>query len=285
MLGSIYKITCIPTGLSYIGQTCDYKYKKGKPYNYGPIGRWSDHVSSSKRTQTPLSNAIKQYGKDNFTINVLEKDVLEKLDELEAKWIAKENTVTPNGLNVAKHSRNKHHLTTTIASHFKDIVELAELRPIKKSGEYKLIHLILQLRDGSSQRICFGQNNQDTYEIALRDAKLFGENLGCRIVEKMCGEENRYVDKIHQFEGKTITKIRITTATNLVAVYITTSEMKTYKDVKRICFGGKNISQEEAYNTALKFVKMLKLSHDCIIENVLTKSATGDHPKSCSENF
>ena len=32
MSGCIYRITCIPTGKSYIGQTTDVKYKNGKPY-------------------------------------------------------------------------------------------------------------------------------------------------------------------------------------------------------------------------------------------------------------
>ena len=37
--GFIYKLTCIPTGKSYVGQVKELKYKNGKPYNYGVEGR------------------------------------------------------------------------------------------------------------------------------------------------------------------------------------------------------------------------------------------------------
>lgn len=273
MSGSIYKIICEPTGKIYIGQTCDFKIKNGIAYNYGPIGRWSDHKSSSKRTDTPLAQAIREYGEDAFKVEVLEQDLLEKLDELEAKWINKLDCIWPKGLNVATHSRNKHHLSTTLQDHYKEIAIKGIIRPIKRDGSNRLVYLILSLKDGKSVRLCFGQNASADYKSALADARTFATGIGCPIEEL----DNKYDLKLRQFEDKKITKVRITTASKLIGVYITTKETKSYKDQVRICFGGKTINKEDAYTEALQFIELLDLDEDCIIEDLTpSKLATGD---------
>ena len=82
-MGSIYKLTCTPTGLSYVGQTRDHKTKGGKPYAYGVIGRWNDHVSCV--SSTPLGLAIQANGPGAFKVETLETGVAEdRLDEREA---------------------------------------------------------------------------------------------------------------------------------------------------------------------------------------------------------
>lgn len=275
MSGSIYKITCIPTGLCYIGQACDLKYKDGTPYNYGPKGRWNDHVSSSKKSKTPLANAIKQYGRDSFTIDTLEKAPLNNLDELEAKWIAEYNTIVPMGLNVAVHGRNKHHDTTTLPNYYKGKVNEAHIRSIKQNGEYRLVYLILHLNNETQQRITFGQNKEHSYDDALNEANVFAGQLECPIIYDTHNSEEfgeRYSDKLKQFEGKTITKIRITTASQLIAVYVTTSEMKSHTEQVRICFGGKKISLDDAYKSALKFVDILNKPDNYTLFDSISKS-------------
>ncbi len=284
MFGSIYKITCTSTGKSYIGQTCDLKYKNGKPFQYGPSGRWSDHVSKARDANTPLAVAIRTYGKENFKVEVLERDLLDKLDELEAKCIAKHNTLVPNGLNVAKHGRNKHHNTSTLAMHYKNKVCSVKIRPIRSNGTYKLVYLILELNDSSSTRICFGQNKDHTYEIALADAREFAKQLACPVHEQLSDAiDQKYADKLDQFSDKHITQVRITTASHLIAVYVTTSEMTSSLEQIRICFGGKTISQDTAYNTAKQFLELLDLTDECnIIDQIHKKSATGDYCIGCS---
>lgn len=262
MSGSIYKITCKPTGLTYVGQTSDIKYRKEMPYNYGPKGRWSDHVSSAKKSGTPLSKAIQEYGRDQFTVEVLESDLLERLDELEAKWIMQLNTVVPNGLNVLSHSREKHRSQTTIQNHYKAIVNSVSIRPIRKNGEYSLVYVNLYMKDGTQQRICFGQDGSKNFEEAMKDAQHFAEELKCPI-----RSEN---ERMAQFNDKVITKLRITSASKLVAVYVTTSEMKSYKEQIRVCFGGKTISQEEAYGKAREFIDELLVNNtDCLVEDLI----------------
>ena len=65
----VYKIINKINNKIYIGQTI-------KPLKY----RWSCHVSKSKYLKTPLANAIKKYGLDNFEIKPIIK--ANSLDEL-----------------------------------------------------------------------------------------------------------------------------------------------------------------------------------------------------------
>lgn len=90
-MGSIYKITCLPTGKSYIGQTILDPVK----------GRIRDHFNHSSRSNIYLSRAIKKYGKENFTYEILHDGILPALlDSYEIEAIKKFNTVAPNGFNL-----------------------------------------------------------------------------------------------------------------------------------------------------------------------------------------
>lgn len=275
MAGVIYKITCINDKKIYIGQASLKKYKNGKPYNYGISGRWSDHISSSKRTNTPISNAIKQFGSKAFNIECIEEATLDKLDELEAKWILYYNSTYPNGLNVAKHSRDKHRLDSTLANHYKNITNKAILHPIKCNNVYKLVYVVLYLTDGNTQRITFGNNTKTTFDQALTDARAFANELECEIIEEKTTSDDmseKYASKLSEINQIDIHKIRISTSANLIAVYISDKDsIKT-----RVCFGGKHITTDDAYIMANKFISLLN-QNNCIIEDAYqSKSATGD---------
>ncbi len=273
MSGVIYQILCTSTNMKYIGQATDFKYKNGKPYNYGAKGRWNDHVSTSKTRDTPLCQAIKEYGKDKFEIEVLENNLLNNLDEREAYWIDKLNTVYPNGYNVAKHARNKHRDESNLHIFYKNKVSHIVLSPIRKNGEYKLVYAYLKLINGSDERITFGQKEGMTYEEALKDAIDFANKLK---VEYTISTNNsntlseKYVSKLNEFKDKTITSIRITSASQLIAVYIGTSEMQMSKEHIRICFGGKTITKDEAYNIAKQFVAELHISDNLIKDSIIS---------------
>jgi hypothetical protein len=130
--GLIYEITSTQTQKKYIGQTQYYKYKNDKPYNYGLSGRWNDHISSSKKTKTPLSLEIKNYGKCNFELKILEENIAENLlDEREAFWIKKMNCVFPNGLNKMKHSRCKHRKETSLQNFYTQTTQKVVIKIIK----------------------------------------------------------------------------------------------------------------------------------------------------------
>ena len=259
--GFIYRITNNTSGKKYIGQAREFKSKHGVPYRYGVNGRWSDHVSSAYTSSTPLSQDIMKFGKDNFIVEDVAKAALDELDALEATWIQKENSLTPIGYNVMRHSQNKHRSKSNIASFFRGKVVRTQLRKIRKDGEYHLVYAVLELNDDTKQRLTFGQHSQKKFEDAWQDAIEFAELVEAPYSEDLSNSPDpleKYSNKLAEFDTKHITKIRIAPANSLVAVYVTTSEMKSWKDQIRVCFGGKTITQEEAYGIACLFVDSLK---------------------------
>lgn len=74
----IYKITSITTGAAYIGQSVDIRE------------RWRQHIKTSLGS-APATNALyqamKKYGPENFTFEILEEVPKDKLNEREVYWI------------------------------------------------------------------------------------------------------------------------------------------------------------------------------------------------------
>lgn len=93
--GSIYKITNIVNGMFYIGQTVQ------------PIHiRFGNHCNGKSHCKY-LNNAIKLYGRNNFTIEILKNIKMNNKSELkillnqeEIKFIKEFNCVAPNGYNL-----------------------------------------------------------------------------------------------------------------------------------------------------------------------------------------
>ena len=62
-------------------------------------GRIKKHISG--RGNLILARAVKKYGRDAFTHEILEENVFDEfLSELEKAYIAKFNTIRPNGYNI-----------------------------------------------------------------------------------------------------------------------------------------------------------------------------------------
>jgi len=89
MGGYVYKITNTLNNKSYIGISI-----------YEPTqGRIKDHLSGQGNRL--IANAVKKYGKDAFTYEILEANVFDEfLPDLEVAYIANFNTVAPNGYNL-----------------------------------------------------------------------------------------------------------------------------------------------------------------------------------------
>lgn len=85
---AIYKITNLINGKLYIGQSIR------------PNHRWWEHCNKAERhlDNYPIHNAIRKYGKDNFTFEILEWTAEYNLREYEL--IKEYNTLYPNGYNV-----------------------------------------------------------------------------------------------------------------------------------------------------------------------------------------
>lgn len=90
--GSIYVITCAPTGKKYVGQTIV------------PIKtRFYQHmrVAGYANSCLKLGHAVKKYGRGAFSIEEIERAPLAQLDERETHWIAALKTVE-TGFNVKR---------------------------------------------------------------------------------------------------------------------------------------------------------------------------------------
>lgn len=90
----VYKITNQINKKCYIGSTKD------------PKKRWQQHKNSSvwescPSYNYPLQKAMRKYGIDNFSFEILEElKTVEELDQREQYYIKFYNTITPNGYNI-----------------------------------------------------------------------------------------------------------------------------------------------------------------------------------------
>jgi hypothetical protein len=269
-MGSIYKLTCTPTGHSYVGQTRDHKTKGGKPYAYGVIGRWNDHVSCV--SSTPLGLAIQANGPGAFKVETLETGVAEdRLDEREAHWISELNTLVPNGYNKMRHGRCRHRDASSLSAFYAPRTTGIRLRQIQRDGQPHLIYAYLLQTSGEEVRVAFGQGEESTYATAVADATRFLEAFAAipidadpRILNVSATE---YDAKLARFDDVTVNRIRVAKFNTLAAVYI---------DKERICFGGKRSTYEQAVQKALAFAHALQQKHPgaSVIDDA-SKSATG----------
>lgn len=268
--GAIYKLTCLPTGMCYVGQARDTKAKAGKPYAYGVAGRWNDHVSCV--SSTPLGLAIQAHGAAAFRVETLEANVPDnRLDEREAFWIATLNTCVPNGYNKMRHARCRHRESSSLSEFYAPTTVAVRLRQINKEGAPHLIYAYLRQRDGKEVRVVFGQGAGSTYADAVQCATTFLESFATvpieadpRILNPAAGE---YDAKVARFDDRKISLIRVAKFNSLAAVYI---------DKDRVCFGGKHTTYADAVAKALQFANALLHKHpDARLEDNASKSATG----------
>lgn len=85
MIG-IYKITNKINGKSYIGQSNNIER------------RFQEHQTKGSTSRIPLDIAIKKYGKENFSYEIIEECDISKLNEREAYWIQQYDSII-NGYN------------------------------------------------------------------------------------------------------------------------------------------------------------------------------------------
>lgn len=108
MIG-IYKITNLINEKVYIGQSIHIER------------RWQEHCQPSSRSL--IGRAIKKYGKENFSFQILEECREEQLDKLEEEYISKYNSVVPNGYNIETASKGKTSFVFYDQEIFTDIVK------------------------------------------------------------------------------------------------------------------------------------------------------------------
>ncbi|MGL5934145.1 MAG: hypothetical protein ACRCZI_00830 [Cetobacterium sp.] len=97
--------TCITTNKSYIGKTKSLRWNNNKWRPHGYTRRWNNHLSEAirnvKKNQcTYLNNAIRKYGKEDWTLQLLTSCKLEDLNNYEVTHIKEYDTLYPNGYNL-----------------------------------------------------------------------------------------------------------------------------------------------------------------------------------------
>ena len=101
-IGIIYRFTNQINNKQYIGQSINSKNE-----------RYNSHKSSYKNKNSseynsPLHRAFRKYGFENFTYEILAKDIsdIDTLNQLEIYYINQYNTLIPNGYNVEVGGKN-----------------------------------------------------------------------------------------------------------------------------------------------------------------------------------
>ena len=107
VLGEIYMITNKTTGKRYIGQTLTHRlnHKRYRPYGFHKrfLSHMSEALCDTKKHQcTCLANAIRQFGKDDFEVELLMTCNISDLDAEEIRLISIHDTIHPNGFNLAR---------------------------------------------------------------------------------------------------------------------------------------------------------------------------------------
>lgn len=103
MIG-IYILTCVPTGLQYVGQSKDVKR------------RVRQHLNLNTTGCRLLYDALIKYGSDSFISEIIEcHPYISKIEltALERKYIRELNTLNPNGYNLTKGGQGQPHSQET----------------------------------------------------------------------------------------------------------------------------------------------------------------------------
>lgn len=147
MKKDIYVITNLITSTQYVGQSKD------------AIKRFDAHLRATDGTL--LHQAILTYGRENFDIEILEKQI-ENFNEREQFWIEKLNTLYPNGYNMTKGGEGYPHMNGELCYQAKlTSEEVKEIIDLLKNTN--LIQQIIADKFNVTQEIISSINVGKTY--------------------------------------------------------------------------------------------------------------------------
>lgn len=262
----IYLLECKISKKKYIGQTKSYKIVKGKIYKSSIINRLNEHYGAAKRGRTtPLCKIIRSNNYTNFSITEIMRCDVELADTMECFYINEYNTLYPQGLNVQTHSRTN----SSVVYNLKENIEKIEIKSIKEDGVNKKIRVLVKyFNDINKKRFMFNRGDE-SFEDSYNRAKKFCNLLAPsdKIIEHHSLFSNNniwwpYKEKIDILNSAKIKKIRLTSyGKNLVAIYITTEDMKSWKEQIKYAFGGKHICKNDAFIIAKNVAEELSSRH------------------------
>ncbi len=117
IFGLIYLITNKVNGKKYVGQTRSHYKNHDKYRPYGIEFRFKSHINkaecnTSTSQSTYLCNAVRKYGKENFSVEEVEVCELEDLDDREIHWIKEYGTMFPVGYNLTSGGKGARYRST-----------------------------------------------------------------------------------------------------------------------------------------------------------------------------
>lgn len=89
----IYKMTNKINGKIYIGQSIDIEKRIKEHF-------WKATNTKDVSYNSAIHQAIRKYGQENFTWEVLEECDIDVIDKKETEYIQQYNSLTPNGYNI-----------------------------------------------------------------------------------------------------------------------------------------------------------------------------------------
>lgn len=92
MIG-IYKITNEVNNKIYIGQSINIEKRVKEHF-------WKSECSKDRSYNSALHSAIRKYGKQNFSWEIIEECTIDNIDDREKYYIKYYNSLTPNGYNI-----------------------------------------------------------------------------------------------------------------------------------------------------------------------------------------
>jgi len=183
----IYKITNKTNQKIYIGQAVSHIRKHNKFVPHGTIGRFNTHIqealgnNNTKYSCRNLNNAIKKYGKNNFTLELLYNCSLDDANKIESEEIVKHNSLVPNGYN--------------LVTNCKSFCPSIEFRKSLSSG------LINSLLDKRIKRIMkYNLNISDNYEMYVTPKNRDRIQCGWRIRLRDIVLSNKKIPSNKEFE-------------------------------------------------------------------------------------
>ena len=228
--GVVYLITHTASSKKYVGQTLTHRLNHGRYRPFGAEGRFRDHLSTAvKNTKgkqcTYLYNAIRLYGREAFTVSVLEVCDRSAIDEREKHHITAQNTLFPHGYNLTPGGRG----TMYIAA----IPNDTPLSPKGKHGGSKF------------------RSAETRQKISARGKKMCADPV--RRAERAKNAKAQHLAaKLSRFKGVTVEPARI-------EEYIHMRKGRVVVDVSGTMayFDGKSESEESRWERARDFLRNL----------------------------
>lgn len=105
VIGEIYMIINLINMKVYIGQTVSHRKNRNKYRPFGYIKRMKEHISEANYQNKQhescfLNNAIRKYGDDNFSVELLLRCSLNETDQYEQHYINLYGSLYPHGYNL-----------------------------------------------------------------------------------------------------------------------------------------------------------------------------------------